>query len=219
MANDIHIILTPEDRDALRRLLKMAGVPDIINPRREPMQPVRIPFSRMNTDTYIAKGDVPARDGTEPGKATCDIYWIKNADIGTPLLEDRKFDQIVFNVGDSAASDYFPVGRDKFGSWMVLGGGGGGSGTQTIAFSINAADCVTGEAIGTVLAIDCTNSSVKIGDTVDLLDFLLCFLTGNETLLLGRKGYASWMEDNNTNMSNYGCRWHITSLCKIDFGC
>ena len=98
-------------------------------------------------------------------------------------------------------------------------GGGGGGGTQTIAFSINAADCVTGAAIGTVLAIDCTNSSVKIGDTVDLLDFLLCFLTGNETLLLGRKGYASWMEDNNTNMSNYGCRWHITSLCKIDFGC
>lgn len=98
-----------------------------------------------------------------------------------------------------------------------IGYGGGGGGTQTIAFQLNAADCHTGQAVGTVLAVDCENSSVQIGDTVDLLDFLMCYLTGNEFLLFGRKGYANFMRDNSGY--GYGCRWHITNLCGIDFGC
>jgi hypothetical protein len=94
---------------------------------------------------------------------------------------------------------------------------GGGGGTKIIAFEILEADCEAGTATATVIAVSCPNGTgVNVGDEVDLLDFLGCFLDGNEALLVARKGYASSMTTDTPETAEedrVGCEWYIFSIC------
>lgn len=75
---------------------------------------------------YFAKvpvGGIPARSGSTPGEATCDIYKIEKNTGGDWEIQDAGFTVGVFNVfpiavAFDAAFPYFNVHQDQFGKWL-----------------------------------------------------------------------------------------------------
>ena len=106
---------------------------------------------------------------------------------------------------------------------------GGGGGASIVAFKIVTANCTLRTATATVTAVQCKNGTgVKADDTIKLIDFVACFLTGSEVLLVGRSGYAVKMDMTAEQRSaeiaaaaaaspqrdpDFSCLWHIISLC------
>ena len=93
----------------------------------------------------------------------------------------------------------------------------GGGGADIIAFQITTADCEALTAEATVIAVPCRNKTgIDVGDDVDLVDFVGCFLSGNEALLVGDKGWAAKMNPDATGTAEedkVGCQWMIFSKC------
>lgn len=80
-------------------------------------------------EVYVAKtpsGGIPALANDEPGSAACYVYRIIEGSIGS--IGARR---IIYNLGSTAVSgdEWIPVIRDKFGAWLVAGGGAGDTGS------------------------------------------------------------------------------------------
>lgn len=99
----------------------------------------------------------------------------------------------------------------------------GSGGAAIIAFQLETADCNTLTGTATVLAVPCPNSTgLSVGDAVDLVDIVGCFLTGNAALLAGLKGWAANMnadQPGTPKEEQEGCRWSIFSLCCPNESC
>ena len=223
-----NFFLSQNDVDTLKRVLQ-----DVdqfrLNSRanlgsRSPAKEV----SNANAETYIiypqTADGIPARSGSVPGEALCDVYIVRD-NAGTPTLYEWTDKEIyVLNLTETALEQtYMTATRDKWGRW-IAGAAGGGGGSSIIHFSIQSADCDTGCGIGTVIARSC--GDVSVGDDISIYDGAGCFLTGNELLLVGRKGYAAlmsgddpcpgtgtWMGVGTATPTTSGCVWHIISLC------
>lgn len=216
--------------DSDRRLIEEFLSAQRNHPQNPPVRNV-FPTTKLEylpPECYVARpqtaGGIAARSGTTPGQAECDIFRIHDVS-GTPTLQEiTGFDKTVYNISaDAIDQDYIPVARDKYGKWIAMVGAGGG-GSQIIHFSIQSVDCVTRCAIGTVLARICGDTDV--GDDISIYDAAGCFFTGNETLLVGVKGYAvlmdgddpcpgtgTWVGTGTTGDTPTGCVWHVFSLC------
>lgn len=97
--------------------------------------PQMYPVIVTNTDCYIAKlpdDGIPARSGTVPGYASCEIWKIVD-DSSSYSLENTGVEAIVFNLAEETlVGNYVPVTRDKFGSWIAGSiGSGESAGTGT----------------------------------------------------------------------------------------
>lgn len=99
------------------------------------------------------------------------------------------------------------------------GGTTSATGAVIIEFQILEVDCLEKTAIGLVLARTCGVSSPDLGDEVDLIDLVGCLLDGNETLLIGRRGFATNMETEDVADPYTDCHWVITFLCDSQFTC
>jgi hypothetical protein len=78
-------------------------------------------------ETYIAHlstgSTIPARVGTVPGSGECSVYRILVGD-KAELLPIDGLSRVVYNISDSvidatAAEMWFPVQKDKYGTWFV----------------------------------------------------------------------------------------------------
>lgn len=91
--------------------------------------------------------------------------------------------------------------------------GGGSSATiDLVLFELETVDCQNGTATATVLNYICDGED-NIGDTIDLVDDMGCYLVGPPELLVGVKGKAVKMA------GAYDCEWTILSLCCGGFTC
>lgn len=80
-------------------------------------------------EVYVAKvpdAGIPARVGTVPGSATCDIYQLIPPEVGTgAITQVEALQKTVSNLSttivkpDSGTQLWVPVIRDKWGSWLV----------------------------------------------------------------------------------------------------
>jgi len=154
-----------------------------------------------------------------PGKARCDIFKITRDDQGNPVLVPIQKSVTVYNLTTSQLDqDWLVVVRDKSGNWLATTGGGGGGGT--IQFTILSADCETGcvEAVVTVLGAG--ESSVEVGDTVNVYDGLGCFFNVREDLLIGLNGIAHRFQGDDpcTVYDSESTHWRVAALC-CSVGC
>lgn len=106
------------------------GVIRAVRSRRlnTPQHSAQVPVSQ-SPELYVAKvpnGGIPARVGTRPGRATCEVYRLSEASDPLDLfLEDAQFTLTVYNITSCVATkdDYLPIWRDKFGKWICIPGG------------------------------------------------------------------------------------------------
>lgn len=153
--------LTQADRDLIQRFLdeKRRSSLNTHNRGREGQTEHE---EWLAPEVYIAKvsteipalvgsgGDADAEignEGDEPGYASCDIYQIR-ASSGVPKLRKvGTFPKRVYNLfgADITETPWIPVVRDKFGSWLALGG-------------ITAADVGTGSDFCGNLILDCPDT-------------------------------------------------------------
>ena len=105
--------LTEADRQKLRRFIHQCER-EVRNPENESQEFTVDPAP----DCYIAKtpgAGIPARSGTTPGSAGCDIYKLS----GTTLTS-AGFSKTIKNLGTTAVTEeYIRVSKDKFGTWIV----------------------------------------------------------------------------------------------------
>lgn len=104
---------------------------------------------RENTDhqapeVYAAlapAGGIPARVGTTPGSADCEIYQVS----GGVLKAVYEFAQTVYNINTTSVTGatYLAVTRDKYGTWLAGPGGGGDTLRHGIVREICDQDCNT----------------------------------------------------------------------------
>lgn len=86
----------------------------------------RLTNSMVGVDTYLAQvpasQTLPALSVGVPGSLLCDIYRPD----GTSAPVDMGFQAFVLNYTDGLLSDgqFVPVAREKYGSYIVCGGGG-----------------------------------------------------------------------------------------------
>ena len=157
-SGDKGYLLSDDDAAVLRELVAW------YRQRTPPLNPTQRPRSLddpaallPSTDIYIAYtlNGIPAMTGSpgtgsgstlHPGRGLCDVWRIAPGQPGTGSVSDNELFRVgsvvnllVKNVTFSAipADSWFPVGRDKWGSWLALqGGGGGGGGTTASALAL-----------------------------------------------------------------------------------
>lgn len=87
------------------------------------------PDVSQSPDVYVARvpgGGMPARVGTRPGSAQCDIYVLQESSDPTVVdAASAEFSALVYNVSKCrpTADDFLPVWRDKYGRWIAAPGG------------------------------------------------------------------------------------------------
>jgi hypothetical protein len=123
-------LLTAADRELLIQEIT-ARIHSRQNNGGSPEQP---PYWNQSPEVYVAKiptGGIPARTGTTPGQADCEIFKIDTT--GTPTLtavelpSTDPFERSVYNVYDAeipASQGYALINRDKYGKWVASRVGG-----------------------------------------------------------------------------------------------
>ena len=159
-------------------------------------------------------GTTPAA-GDTPGKAECSMFRIGNTGDLEPIFNSVRD---VYNISESAIPKQWTIVlRSKGRHWLaVVGGGGGGE----FVFVIISANCIEKSALVRVTYVPCGSSDPAIDDEITVFD-VACFLTGNETLLVGRIGFG---EKADGDFSEYaeaeeGCNFIITNLCPLIESC
>ncbi len=117
-------LLNDSDRALIQNVLRLSRSRRVNVPQHSQQVP-----SSQSPELYVAKSPasgIPARVGTRPGSATCEIYRLSDTD--DPLevdLEDALFQVTVYNVTACPVTrdDYLLTWRDKFGKWVCIPGG------------------------------------------------------------------------------------------------
>lgn len=180
------------------------------------------------TATATATAETSGSEFDEPGKAECDIYQIVDNDsTGDPELHLVGLGIFVHNVTTAAlAQDWIPVARTKFGKWVALSSTGG-SGPATIRFQVLAAGPFLGDTtvdcdyvVATILGKSC-NSTVTVGDEVNVWDPSQCHFNLPLAILIGSRGTATDMfndlvgeiDCSDDRLADGACRFVVHSLC------
>ena len=109
--------LTDDDRRLIREAMAV-----ISRLRGSVVRPEDPPPPQKAPDVYVAypqeASGIPARSGTTPGVAWCDLYALR--DDGTLQRIGDSFTQPVYNLSTEAVDqDYLLVQRTKHGKWVV----------------------------------------------------------------------------------------------------
>lgn len=120
-------MLSQDDIGVLRTLIDRARRQGV----NRPIPMLEAPRPDGAPDVYVAiapGGGIPARAGTVPGVASCEVYKVNHPDGGAPALAAVGGLSVpVYNFGEAPvlAGVYCTVIRDKWGVWSVGGGTGG----------------------------------------------------------------------------------------------
>ncbi len=129
---------------------------------------------------------------------------------------------------DSTGSGYWYAGAYAMSDgWLLVNQIVGSGGSKIVGFEITTPDCVNGTALATVIALGDGMSSPEIGSEIQVCDTLGCMLLGNNTLLIGRRGWAMKTHGISCHhQSGFGTGsepitkpWSIISLCYPDQSC
>lgn len=201
---------------------------------RTGIDPLGINEDHQAPETYIAypqtADGIPAMSGTTPGTAVCDIYRvIDNA--GTKILNKVSgTTHVVYNTSTAAISqEYITVQRDKFGTWLALVGG---SQFYRVRFTVVSANCALLRVVGAITQRPCGVTTVpgEVGGLITIFDNDGCFFNEPNPDLVGRKGWASYMnpEDPTTGTgdnlcvgtgTSCDCEWVVDQLCCLKNEC
>jgi hypothetical protein len=177
-------------------------------------------------------------DYAVPGMAKCRIYKVVEETFGSPELQpvgssSSKDDYYhwVYNVSTTAlANKYFPVIRDKFGTWLPVGGGGGG-GAAFITFQVismgpfyddTSVECNT--VLAEVLSVSCDSSVVSVGDIITVWDPLGCWFSIPIENIENAYGHGMQMAQGvnfdmaecSASAATESCFWMVTYLCCLE---
>jgi hypothetical protein len=122
-------VLSQDDISILRELIDRARRQGL----NRPIPLLDAPRPDGAPDVYVAlapAGGIPARAGTVPGAASCEVHKTTAPDGAAPSVAAAGgLSLTVYNFGTAAvpAGTYAVVTRDKWGVWSVTGTGGGGT--------------------------------------------------------------------------------------------
>lgn len=153
-----YFLPTKEDRD-LFLLFKKELEKKLLNQRPKD----NTPYRPIIPGTYIAKTPVdgiPARTGTTPGYAICQIHRINRDEAGNEVVALDDIEQLVFNIYSSEISGdtYIEIKQDRFGDWVVTPPGTGFTGTRTVVEHVS---CIGGTLAVTTAEYEFENGLLK----------------------------------------------------------
>lgn len=147
-----------------------------------------------------------------------------SASVTMPENDDRVIDVMIYAEFSALASGKAQAHWDaKHGRWSGIQGGG--SGAQIIGFEIVSVDCELCKAVVTVISRPAGVTSVPEEDSytgeVTVYDFAGCHLDATEIDLIGKFGYATYMDGPEFCAidPDKGSRWEIMTLCCAETEC
>jgi len=192
-------VLTPAERVKFQRMYEW-----YLREEKSRIRPVNMTTPVLGNDLYIAAppvGGIPARSGTTPGRAECQVWKIDKDHANRTLILAHP-DEVVYNVSETVITDdYVIISKTKYGRWVVLAGGGAGKKGRVCVKGTLDQDLLPGEG-GTMSGLVClwNIDEVVLPGTINVLNCT------DQTLENGKDYEACY---------NCECKFVITNCCPL----